>query len=81
MKYLTTKIIRNISFRVKYPPPIIISSKHLTIQTNVKNIGQNVSQSNIEKTIEKRTIVKQEYPEYPNIEYDILYYLEREDKK
>ena len=77
MKYLTTKIIRNISFRVKYPPPIIISSKHLTIQTNVKNSGQNVSQSNIEK----RTIVKQEYPEYPNVEYDILYYLEREDKK
>jgi len=83
MKYLTTKIVRNISFRVKYPPPIIISSKHLTIQTSVKNSGQNGSQiskqNNVDQTVEKQTTVKQEYPD---VEYDILlYYLESEDKK
>jgi hypothetical protein len=81
MKYLTTKIIRNISFRVKYPPPIIISSKHLTIQTSIKNSGQHASQStqqnNVEQTVEKQTTV-----EYPDVEYDILlYYLQTEDKK
>ena len=77
MKYLTTKIVRNISFRVKYPPPIIISSKHLTIQTSVKNSGQSTQQSNVEQTVEKQTII-----EYPDVEYDILlYYLQTEDKK
>jgi len=76
MKYLTTKIVRNISFRVKYPPPIIISSKHLTIQTSIKNSGQ---QNNVDQTVENQTTIKQEYPD---VEYDILlYYLQIEDKK
>jgi hypothetical protein len=81
MKYLTNKIVRNISFRVKYPPPIIISFKYLNTQSNVQCSVQSIEQSSIYQTNKTQTIVNKEYPEYPCVEQDILYYLETEDKK